>query len=95
MEAVVLTPTQLHAVTRSHGFDADGVHRERGEVLDTSTWRSTKPLVDSRSLAPFYGSEDSLTTCECGRRWLDAASAADHRCPERPLKPRAPRAKKE
>lgn len=78
------TLSRTHVVLRGSGFEADGLRRERGEVLDTSGWRNVKPLVDNRDLAP--APREGLATykkCECERAWIDDESRTGHRCPAR------------
>lgn len=86
---VTATPLDLrhvHIVLRGRGFVANGIQRERGEILDTSDWRltSVRSMVDQRILgAADYSLNDTAVTCECGRMWENEERAADHSCPAR------------
>ena len=75
--------SDLFVVQRGN-FEADGIVRERGEVLNVSGWRNYQALVNSRYLvgAP-YDLLDHIVDCECGRRWKDSESASAHPCPAR------------
>lgn len=79
----VLTDSALYAVLRGN-FDAAGLRRERGEVVDTTDWRfgSVQPLVTSRYLGPIIDVE-SMTACPCGRHWINEDAAQAHKCPAR------------
>lgn len=66
------------------GFEADGLVRERGEVLSSTGWRNVEALVNTRYLArPNYDLLDHIVECDCGRRWVDTNSAETHKCPAR------------
>lgn len=71
-------------IVQRGNFEADGVMRERGEVLNVAGWRNYQSLVNTRYLesAP-YNLLDEIVECECGRRWKDADSKNAHPCPAR------------
>lgn len=82
MPASLLDSRTTHVVLRGP-LSADGIDRERGEVIDTSGWRNCQPLVNTRRIEPLpYGAPEPIT-CECGRLWVDAPAASTHRCPAR------------
>ena len=75
--------TNLFVVQRG-AFNADGITRERGEVLNCSGWRNYKALVDTRYLAPAqYNLLETIVDCKCGRRWETQDWADAHQCPDR------------
>ena len=87
MTTALAAPTSdlsnLFVVQRGN-FEADGIIRERGEVLNVSGWRNYRALVETRYLAPAaYTLLDTIVDCPCGRRWEDADHANAHRCPSR------------
>lgn len=74
----------VHIVLRGSGFVADGIQRERGEVLVTKGWRNHQALVNTRFLGvPDFSLGETIVTCECGRRWEDEIRASEHACPAR------------
>ena len=75
--------SQLFIVQRGN-FNADGIERERGEILNCSGWRNYKALVETRYLAPAqYTLLDTKVDCPCGRHWENQERADAHRCPAR------------
>lgn len=64
-------------------FDALGVSRERGEIVDTSEWKNVRPLVDTRALSVVPIRIEDAISCPCGRRWVDEQSSLAHACPVR------------
>jgi hypothetical protein len=83
----VATPTKdlthLYVVQRG-AFEADGIVRERGEVLNVSAWRNYKALVETRYLAAAgYDLLDTMVDCGCGRHWESQEAADAHDCPAR------------
>lgn len=82
--APVLDLHDVHIVLRGHGFVADGLHRERGEVLRTKEWRNARALIERRYLgAPDYDLRETIVECKCGRLWENEERAAAHACPAR------------
>lgn len=74
----------VHVVLRGNGFVADGIQRERGEVLVTKGWRNVAALVNQRYLgAPDYSLGATIVACACGRRWENDERASAHACPAR------------
>jgi hypothetical protein len=75
----------VHIVQRSSGFIAQGIQRERGEVLVTREWeRGVDALVSRRYLAaPDYSLNETITECPCGRMWENEIRMAEHTCPAR------------
>lgn len=66
-------------------FDANGVTRQRGEVLETSDgwpYGRITALVDARylGLAP-YDLLETMVECGCGRKWLNEDAKNTHECP--------------
>lgn len=65
-------------------FEANGVTRQRGEVLDKSGWPFGRvdSLIEGRYLgvAP-YTLLETMKDCACGRRWQDQAARDTHSCP--------------
>lgn len=64
-----------HVVVRP--FEAAGIPRIAGEVVDATMWRTTATLVDKRYLAPLLPTH-SPVSCHCGRAWLDPDQADRH-----------------
>lgn len=82
-EPDVLDLHDVHVVLRGT-WVADGIARQRGEVLITKGWRNHQALVNQRYLgAPDYSLGETIVTCECGRRWENATRCAEHTCPAR------------
>lgn len=80
---MLVANTTLYVVLRG-SFDADGIQRERGEILDTEKWRNVKPLVDARYLAAITTAAlETIVDCPCGRQWIDQEASDRHRCPAR------------
>lgn len=67
----------MHYVQRP--FEGGGVLRERGEIVDTANWRTSRQLLSLRYLAPLPAGSD-IQECNCGRFWTDADSMAQHAC---------------
>lgn len=88
MDTETVSPKQdlhdVHIVLRSSGFVADGIQRERGEVLVTRGWRNHQALVNQRYLGPAdYDLNETMVACDCGRRWVNELRANEHACPAR------------
>lgn len=89
MTATATAPMDLHGVhivLRGRGFVANGIQRERGEILDTTEWRltSVRSMVDQRILGTAdYSLNDTAVKCECGRLWENEERASAHDCPAR------------
>lgn len=78
----VMTGNPLHHVLRG-GWIAEGVERENGEILDTSTWirqRSIDTLVKSRYL-DVISRDLTPVACKCNRLWESVEIAQLHECP--------------
>jgi hypothetical protein len=58
-------------------FRGAGVDRERGEVVDTTGWRTTRQLVALKKLSPLPDGAE-VVTCSCGRSWADAKRLEAH-----------------
>lgn len=82
-----ITDDALYVIQKG-GFDADGVTRERGEIVDTTGWKNVRPLVDVRQLAVVPIAIGDAITCDCGRRWISNDTASAHDCPARSKKSR-------
>jgi hypothetical protein len=68
-------------------FDADGIARQRGEVLSGKIFRDSyriQALVNTHYLDHAkYDLGETIVGCECGRKWETAAFADTHNCPAR------------
>lgn len=81
-----MTESAFRTVLRG-GWIAEGVERERGEVIDTSSWlrqRSVETLVMSRYL-DITDRDVVPVACECARLWDSPESAELHRCSGRKI----------
>ncbi len=76
MPSRLLVQTKYHLVLRG-GWNADGIERERGEVVRTDGWRNVQPLVNVRQLAPLAEDVEPVP-CPCGRNWTDDDAALAH-----------------
>ncbi len=85
-DAYLPRASTFHFVLRP--FDAYDLARERGEVVDTASWRTTRVLISNRYLAPIPFDAEPPVTCECGRMWISAETADAHACPVRAPSPR-------
>jgi len=57
-------------------FQAKGIIRQQGEVVDASFWKHSARLREQRYLTPFLGEP---IKCEvCGRTFVDDASLEHH-----------------
>lgn len=67
-------------------FDALGVTRQRGEVLEKAGWPygRVQALIDSRYLAVApYDLLETMVECDCGRKWQNEEASITHECPAR------------
>jgi hypothetical protein len=84
------TDDMAHMVVVLRGsFEAHGVTRSRGEVLDDRDWPFGRiaRMVETRYLevAP-YNLLETIAVCPCGRKWQTEEIKNAHDCPARPKK---------
>ncbi len=67
-------------------FNAAGVDRLPGEVVDVREWRWAEGLEDQAMIVALPLSHEHIT-CGCGRHWLDVTAMVSHACTDGSVQP--------